>query len=395
MSLRDDKRVRVVGRAWVLGVVIVVVTGVLNVVFLRTTLKKEAFSPERARVGPASDERLLVFVGGLQRSGTTAAVDAVERLFFSASKQEARLLNESFVVPRQGQSKSYFKDVVKSGGLEGKFLQDVYPYKYFLRDWGLGESVLALDVASATPEKAQELWRQWRPFWDVSRRIFIEKTPENIVSGPYFQKLFDGATFEGLRFRTAFVFVLRHPLPWSLAIEKWLENKHNRKKTTHLRSALENRVDMWLRVTYHLFDKDAQLLNRLKVFHAELADTDPSLLAKLLDMPLANENVNDLSFRGYRDANDAYATCWLHGGTYLSTKKHCQPNMGNKKNRTSDLRRLKLRFETSILAFGYSMDFEFGDNRNKSLTHSNIRPDAIDPRYRRFFLLPSSDRPFP
>ena len=77
----------------------------------------------------------------------------------------------------------------------GKFAQNVYPYAYLLRDWGRGETALE-DVAlrasdgRATPAAAEELWTSWRPFWNASASLLVEKSPENCLRGPFLEKLF-------------------------------------------------------------------------------------------------------------------------------------------------------------------------------------------------------------
>ena len=148
--------------------------------------------------------------------------------------------------------------VVRSGGVEGKFVQDVYPYLYLVRRHRAGgggrgrrsgrrgrrrradrggagradggatlRALGGIDAASAT-----RLYAQWSVWWDTARPVLVEKTPENLLMGSFLQAAF-GAP------RTSFVFVMRHPLVWALAIEKWIQPEFGA-----LRVA-EERVAFW------------------------------------------------------------------------------------------------------------------------------------------------------
>ena len=313
---------------------------------------------------PRNDRKILVFVGGLQRSGTTTAA-AVLATVIPASQQTVEHLEDRRVLEDirkwRGQSKSYFRSALASGGLEGKFAQHVYPYRYALRDWGTGGRE-ALERLTVKPELASQatavaLWQQWRVFWNATSTVLVEKTPENVLMAPYLHAMFDGRTIDGTTFKTAFVFVLRHPLPWALSIEKWLVNKWNRKKTTHLQASLDNRFDMWLEVFTQLF-RDVSTLQRTTVFHAELADLDPTLLSRRnLQFRLSLGPHRDGSqsfFHGYNDANLAYIACWLDGGT-LRDHRRCVKDEEIAERRKADLIRLRERYGDALLGFGYGL----------------------------------------
>ena len=133
----------------------------------------------------------------------------------------------------RGVGRAYLRAVSRSGGLEGKFAQDVYPYVYALRDWGRGGNRglrrLALDADSdlATAENAAKLWDEWKDFWNASAAVLVEKTPENVVRSTFLQALYPA--------NARFVFVLRHPLAWALAVDKCAELGFSFKpRTRHL-----------------------------------------------------------------------------------------------------------------------------------------------------------------
>ena len=100
----------------------------------------------------------------------------------------------------QNHTQEYFEGVVRSGGIEGKFIQSVYPYTYLVRDVGInGKSLesLLLDVRTASPQAAAQLYSQWSLFWDTSKLVLLEKTPENLVMGPFLQSSFGASAASG------------------------------------------------------------------------------------------------------------------------------------------------------------------------------------------------------
>jgi len=113
---------------------------------------------------------------------------------------------------------AYFKEVVSTGGSEGKLLQSVYPYRYLVHDAKFfPPAALLTRPTPISPLRsapaAAALWDQWRGFWRPAA-VFLDKSPENLLMAPYLQAVFG-------RRATAFVFVLRHPLSWALAAAKW------------------------------------------------------------------------------------------------------------------------------------------------------------------------------
>lgn len=178
---------------------------------------------ERPPTPPATPDNLFLFVGGLQRSGTTWLEDLVSSTETSALSFEnldhARYLEQQ-PWRLQNHTQAYFEMVARVGGVEGKFVQDVYPYAYLVRDIGRnGHSIDGLLPKEEVLDNGGDgggsarLLRQWSMWWDTSKPVLIEKTPENLLMGPFLQHAF-GAQ------RTRFVFVMRHPLVWALAIEK-------------------------------------------------------------------------------------------------------------------------------------------------------------------------------
>ena len=186
-----------------------------------------------------SAKRRFLFVGGLQRSGTTAVSKLLGSLAFTSKltmTQGQMAQNKPWRV--QNMTMEYFYDVVSEGDVEGKFIQDVYPYKYILDIVGrsssegasggsiaeivrretLGHDYKPTSAAGGMLQMGSTLLSQWKPYWNMSKAVLVEKTPENILMAPFLERLFG----EELGEPVYFLFTLRHPVAWALAIEKWI-----------------------------------------------------------------------------------------------------------------------------------------------------------------------------
>ena len=177
---------------------------------------------------PRCSPHKFLFVGGLQRSGTSTLasllgeVPGVSGLRFDAldprHMETAPWKRQVDVHTGTWMKYAYFKEVVATGGAEGKLLQAVYPYRYAVFDAKHAplRALLAHPTALSpllTARARAALWADWRRFWPPGR-VMLDKSPENVLMAPFLQALF------GAR-RAAFAFVLRHPLCWALVAAKW------------------------------------------------------------------------------------------------------------------------------------------------------------------------------
>jgi hypothetical protein len=179
------------------------------------------------------DGHRFVFLAGLHRSGTTLL---------------ARLLAAHPDV-------SGFSDTGVPAD-EGQHLQTVYPAAQV---WGgPGRFGFAPEAhfteAQASPEKAQKLFEEWAPHWDLARPVLLEKSPPNLLKTRFLQALFPGSSF---------VVILRHPIPVSIPTARWRGTRRYDRMFAH-----------WLRC-HTLFEADRDRLERVHVLTYEQLVREP------------------------------------------------------------------------------------------------------------------------
>lgn len=186
-----------------------------------------------------AERHRFVFVAGLHRSGTTLL---------------ARLLAAHPEV-------SGFSGTGAPAD-EGQHLQSVFPsdHEYgrpgrfgFAPEMHLTESSPLVSEASAT-----RLFAEWSPHWDLSRRLLLEKSPPNLIKTRFLQALFPDS---------AFVVVVRHPIPVSIPTAKWRGTRR-----------YDRLLDHWLRC-HALFKADLKYLLRAHVLtYEQLVDNPAGVL---------------------------------------------------------------------------------------------------------------------
>lgn len=189
-------------------------------------------------------EHQLVFLAGLHRSGTTLL---------------ARLLAAHPQI-------SGFSGTGEPAD-EGQHLQTVYPPAEVYGGPGrfgfVPEAHLTESDPRVSEESARTLWEEWSPHWDLSRPLLLEKSPPNLLATRFLQALFP---------HSAFVVVLRHPIPVTLATAKW-------RRTRRYGRLLEH----WLRC-HELFAADRERLERVHVVrYEELARTPEQVVGGIFD----------------------------------------------------------------------------------------------------------------
>ncbi|MEJ5915162.1 sulfotransferase [Pseudokineococcus sp. 1T1Z-3] len=236
-------------------------------------------APAPATTGPVGSVApgRVVLVGGLHRSGTTPLAAAL-----AAHPQVSGLSGTG--VPHD----------------EGQHLQDVYPpaitYGGSGRFARRPEAHLTESSPLATPDAGSRLLAAWRPYWDLSRPVLVEKSPPDMLMGRFVQQVLPGS---------ALVVVVRHPVVVALGTRKW---RSLRTGDPRKREPLTALVEHWMRA-HRVLLEDLAHLRRAHVLHYEDLVRDPvAELARLqrflrLDGPIPAESL--LTGR-----SEAYAQQW-------------------------------------------------------------------------------------
>jgi hypothetical protein len=196
-------------------------------------------------------EHRYVFVGGLQRSGTTMLYRYLdEHPEVSALSGTARDTNE------------------------GQHNQTVYPGDEWYGKGGRfafrPEARFTEASPLVTPENAEKLYEEWSRFWDTSKPYLLEKSPPNLIRMRFLQALFPDAYFVAL---------LRHPIPVTLATQPWGGDRTHRL------------LEHWLRA-HELFVEDLPRLERVHVVRYEDLVADPDAVLGRTFSFLGLEDVN-------------------------------------------------------------------------------------------------------
>lgn len=156
-----------------------------------------------AKQNDTANRMQFVFIGGLHRSGTSL----LHRLLRAHPKISG------FTNTRAGED-------------EGQHLQTVYPRT---STYG-GPGRFAFDERAhftehsdlASPTAGRALLDDWKPYWNLSKPVLIEKSPPNLIRGRFLQTLFPGAKF---------IFIVRHPVAVSRSTQKWAQYKNGQSET--------------------------------------------------------------------------------------------------------------------------------------------------------------------
>lgn len=184
------------------------------------------------------DNHQLVFVGGLHRSGTTPLARVL------AGHPDVAGLAGTGVKEDEGQHLQDVYDRARLHGGPGRFALDP-------------TSHLTEDSPLVNAESALRLWQAWAPYWDVEKKVLVEKSPPNVVMSRFLQALFPDAVF---------VFIVRHPIVVALSTDKWVHGP------------LSRSVENWL-AAHRYMQADLAHLRRHVVIRYEdlIADADAAL----------------------------------------------------------------------------------------------------------------------
>ena len=178
-------------------------------------------------------EHRFVFLAGLHRSGTTL----LARLL--AAHPEVSGFSGTGVPADEGQLLQTVYPAAKVWGGPGRF--GFAPEAHFTEE-------------QASEDKAQRLFEEWSPHWDLARPVLLEKSPPNLLKTRFLQALFPGSSF---------VVIVRHPIPVSVPTARWRGTR---------------RYDLMLKHWLHchdLFEADRAHLERVHVLTYEQLVREP------------------------------------------------------------------------------------------------------------------------
>jgi hypothetical protein len=224
------------------------------------------------------NDRRIVFVGGLHRSGTAL----VARIL--GSSPDASGLTGTGAVMDKGQR---IQDI-HMGGLGNTSEWSFHPRAH-----------LTEEDAKRAPDAGARLWQNWAPYWDLDRKVLVEKSPPNLTKMRYFQELFP---------KSRFIVVTRHPVVQALAVRKWATPRHGR-----FTYGFPRLIEHWVHA-HDVFAEDAPHIENLLVLRYEHLMRDPAeqlgRVARFLDVEL---DANSVDAVGIRPSN-RYADLWETGG---------------------------------------------------------------------------------
>ncbi|NHI18006.1 sulfotransferase family protein [Microbacterium excoecariae] len=221
----------------------------------------------------------MMFIGGLQRSGTTLL---------------GRLL-------------ASHPDVAGLTGTgthedEGQFVQDVYDDDHRLgrpdggkrgrvNHWGFNpDSHLDESYEVAADDARARLDASWRTYWSKSgAQILVEKSPSNVLRTRFLQKVYPDSHF---------VIITRHPLIQALATRKWVEIRRR------VGFDLEQLIEHWLVVMETFRGDSPALKNFTMIRYEDLVDSPQSVLNEVCRFAGLAEYDFDVS--AIRRADDSY-----------------------------------------------------------------------------------------
>jgi hypothetical protein len=205
---------------------------------------------------------------------------------------------------------------------EGQFLQSVYPPGIVYGGPGSFAfspgAHLTEESELLTPENKAQLALEWFPYWDLSKRYLLEKSPPNILMTRFLQSAFTNSSF---------VTIVRHPVAVSLATTKWSTR------------TLEKLIEHWL-VAHEISEADRPHLRHAMVVKYEKLIAEPDAALREICAFLGVEP-HQTTFEATTEHNQKYFTQWRE--------------MARNPETSASVREWIERYEPRVRAFGYSL----------------------------------------
>lgn len=268
-----------------------------------TTGPASALNLEQAR--EIAQAHHFVFCCGLHRSGTT--------LLFRMLREHPEM--SGFTNNQVATEWLALED-------EGQFLQSVYPPGIVYGGPGSFAfspgAHLTEESELLTPDNKAQLALDWFPYWDLSKRYLLEKSPPNILMTRFLQSAFP---------HTSFVTIVRHPVAVSLATTKWSTR------------SLDSLIEHWL-VAHEIAEADSAHLRRATTVKYETLIAEPDATLSTIYAVLGVEP-HPTTFEATTEHNQRYFAQWTEMATNPESKASVQDWIA--------------RFEPRVRAFGYSL----------------------------------------
>lgn len=279
-----------------------------------------------------------VFIGGMPRSGTSAAYQLV------GTHPQVSRLTGTRVDEDEGQFlQSLYKDDVALGG----------PARF-----GLHPEAHLTEESPQAKAAGRTLFDCWAPYWDLSRPVLCEKSPGNTVRSRFLQAAFPNSSF---------IFVTRHPVAYALAIRKWEQN---------YRIPLTVTVRNWI-ACYRYLAEDLPHLNHALVMRYDDLASDPAAGCARLEAFLGIGPGMDASVfkSGF---NDRYYRSWT--ARDYREGPHKLRNLVKRLWTEAEVQYVERRYEREINAFGYSFRDLYGPPEvRRSAAPAFGRPQRLAP----------------
>ncbi len=247
----------------------------------------------------------FVFCCGLHRSGTT--------LLFRMLREHPEM--SGFTNNKVATEWLALED-------EGQFLQSVYPPGIVYGGPGSFAfspgAHLTEESELLTPDNKAQLALDWFPYWDLSRRYLLEKSPPNILMTRFLQSAFTN---------TSFVTIARHPVAVSLATTKWSTR------------TVDSLIEHWL-VAHEIHQKDCACLGRAMTIKYERLISQPVASLREIYQFLEVEP-HETTFEATTEHNQRYFAQWQ--------------DMAKNPETSAAVQEWIEWYEPRVRAFGYSL----------------------------------------
>jgi hypothetical protein len=205
---------------------------------------------------------------------------------------------------------------------EGQFLQSVYPPGIVYGGPGSFAfspgAHLTEESDLLTPDNKAQLALDWFPYWDLSKRYLLEKSPPNILMTRFLQSAFTN---------TSFVTIVRHPVAVSLATTKWSTK------------SVDSLIEHWL-VAHEVHEADTVHLRRAMTIKYEKLIAEPNASLRGIYAFLGVEP-HETTFEATTEHNERYFAQWLE--------------MARNPETSAAVEQWIERYEPRVRAFGYSL----------------------------------------